>query len=312
MTVVTGIVFNIQRYSVHDGPGIRTTVFLKGCPLRCLWCHNPEGISPCREVTILESRCISCGECLKVCPCINNGRLEVLRESDDITNLFLAYNEKCTLCGKCVDVCPSGARMFIGCEYTPMRLTQELLKDRLFFDESDGGITFSGGEPLNQPEFLIESIVNLKRHEIHIAVDTCGFAPHHLIKEIARFVDLFLFDFKFISPNKHRKYTGVDNALIIENLAILNDAHKNIWIRIPIIPGVNSSDGEIGAIVEFLKPFKSIRQINLLPFHKTGIHKTKTIRKNNYFTEFKSPTAEEMALIKSKFSTLNIPVKIGG
>lgn len=309
---MSGLVFNIQRYSVHDGPGIRTTVFLKGCPLKCVWCHNPEGINPGREIIVIETRCIGCGKCIEVCPVCAENAKKTDRSKVVKSLLIPRHVDGCRLCGECVKVCPTEARMIAGKEYTSAELANELLKDRMFFEESNGGVTFSGGEPLTQPEFVMETVSNLKKQEIHVAIDTCGFAPHSVVKEIAEHADLFLFDLKFISPGKHRKYTGVNNELIIENLAILNEKRKEIWIRIPVIPGVNTGDGEIKAIIKFLKPLNSIRQINLLPYHNTGTHKAQRISGHASFSEFEVPTPEQLELIKSRLSSLNIPIKIGG
>ena len=310
--MVSGLVFNIQRFSVHDGPGIRTTVFLKGCPLRCLWCHNPEGINPHREIIIIETRCIGCGKCIEVCPVCSENVNKTVHAKITKSTLIAQHIDGCQLCGECVKNCPAEARMIAGTEYTATELVKELLKDRMFFEESNGGVTFSGGEPLMQPEFVMETISILKKQEVHVAIDTCGFSPHDTIRKIAGYVDLILFDLKFISPGKHRKYTGVSNELIIENLAILDKAKKDIWIRIPLIPGVNTNESEIEAIIKFLKPLHSIRQINLLPYHKTGIHKAHRISGNLKFSEFEVPGPEQLELIKSRLSSLNIPVKIGG
>ncbi len=299
-----GLVFNIQRFCINDGPGIRTTIFLKGCPLNCAWCHNPEGIATNPEVITVENRCILCGRCMEICPdkpvekCGARKSLKIL--------------EKCLkVCGQCAQICPAQARQIVGKYYNETELTNEILKDRVFFEE-EGGVTFSGGEPLRQTEFLIAVIEKLKKYEIHIAIDTCGFADPDALRTIAKLADLFLYDLKFISGEKHKIYTGVTNELIIENLILLNNIHRNIWLRIPLIGGVNTDDYEIGAITRFIKPLKSIRQINLLPYHKTGIQKAKRIKDNLRIKEFISPSNQELNRIKSILSGSGLTVKIGG
>ncbi|MGC8744420.1 MAG: glycyl-radical enzyme activating protein [Verrucomicrobiia bacterium] len=314
--MANGLVFNIQRYSIHDGPGIRTTLFLKGCPLNCLWCHNPEGISPRRQIVVIETRCISCGRCVEVCP-VEEEKQTVCRNGVDIKGADIKttveqVSDECKLCGKCVDECPGGARQFIGVEYSPRQLIKEILKDRMFFEESNGGVTFSGGEPLAQPEFLIESLKLLKEQGIHTAVDTCGFAPQEFLKEAAKETDLFLFDIKFISPELHKIYTGERNELIIENLTLLGKIHNNIWIRIPVIQDVNTDEQEISAIAGFIRSLRSVRQINLLPYHKTGVAKGKRVNRNAKPVEFETPSDTVIKKLKDILSTTNLPVKIGG
>ncbi|MGB9603651.1 MAG: glycyl-radical enzyme activating protein, partial [Limisphaerales bacterium] len=219
---------------------------------------------------------------------------------------------ECRLCGDCVEVCPSRARQFTGVEYGARELVQEVLKDRMFFEESNGGVTFSGGEPLAQPEFLIEVLKLLKREGIHTAVDTCGYAPQEVVRDVAKETDLFLFDIKLMSPELHRIYTGVTNELILENLALLNKIHNNIWIRIPVITDVNTDQREITAMADFIRSARSARQINLLPYHKTGIAKGKRINIDSNQLEFDTPSDEILERIKNILSKTNLPVKVGG
>ncbi|MGC8887545.1 MAG: glycyl-radical enzyme activating protein [Verrucomicrobiia bacterium] len=312
----SGLVFNIQRYSIYDGPGIRTTVFLKGCPLNCLWCHNPEGILPSRQIIVFESRCVSCGKCVEICPTLQekprSRQNYVGRERGKVRPISVLKVSECRLCGDCVEVCPSRARQFTGVEYGARELVQEVLKDRMFFEESNGGVTFSGGEPLAQPEFLIEVLKLLKREGIHTAVDTCGYAPQEVVRDVAKETDLFLFDIKLMSPELHRIYTGVTNELILENLALLNKIHNNIWIRIPVITDVNTDQREITAMADFIRSARSARQINLLPYHKTGIAKGKRINIDSNPLEFDTPSDEILERIKNILSKTNLPVKVGG
>jgi len=233
-------------------------------------------------------------------------------KSNAIKTIVEQVSDECKLCGKCVDECPGGARQFVGVEFSPRQLIQEILKDRMFFEESNGGVTFSGGEPLAQPEFLIESLKLLKEQGIHTAVDTCGFAPPEFLIEAAKETDLFLFDIKFISPELHRIYTGERNELIIENLTLLGKIHNNIWIRIPVIQDVNTDEREISAIAGFIKSLRSVRQINLLPYHKNGVAKGKRINRNAKPVEFETPSDAVITRLKDILSTANLPVIIGG
>jgi pyruvate formate lyase activating enzyme len=222
----SGFVFNIQKYSLHDGPGIRTTVFLKGCPLCCQWCHNPESISPKREIIVVESRCITCGECRQACE---------FGESVAGTGMLPPRHDQCTLCAECVDACPTGARQMIGRTMTVAEVLAEVLQDRIFYEDSKGGVTISGGEPLMQPHFTKELLVALREAGIHTTFDTTGFGcTEHLI-EAARLADLVLYDLKAFSEQRHRELTGVTNRNILTNLTALNEVHRNIWIRLPFV-----------------------------------------------------------------------------
>lgn len=246
----TGTVFNIQRFSVHDGPGIRTTVFLKGCPLRCDWCHNPEGIDPEPHIATFRDRCIDCGSCREICD-----------------------EKNCISCGKCVSACPSGARKRIGERITVDEVMKIVRKDRIYFDESGGGVTFSGGEPLYQPEFLLEILENCRREDIHTTVETSGFAPWTVLEAIHPLVDLFLYDIKSMDDEVHRGRTGRSNELILDNLRKLGGIHRDIVVRMPIIPDVNDSPGQRNAAVHFARSVEGVRNIEELPYHELGRHK---------------------------------------
>lgn len=257
-----GQVFNIQRYSLHDGPGIRTTVFLKGCPLSCNWCHNPESRAREPEVRYLETRCVQCGQCVEVCP-----------QGPDWSPAD-GVRPDCLRCGACVDVCPVGARQMIGREMTVAEVVQEAMRDRLFHEQSGGGVTLSGGEPLSQPEFVKALLHAFRAEEAHVALDTCGFVPPGILRAIAPLVDLFLYDIKCMDEATHRRETGVPNHLILENLETLGAIHGNIWVRIPLIPGVNLNSGQLEATARFVSPLTGVRQVNLLPYHALGTGKT--------------------------------------
>jgi len=264
----TGLVFNIQRYSIRDGPGIRTTVFLKGCPMACSWCHNPESQSPEPEISVVESRCIRCGACWEACPQrgedgdgANTGRPVVPDEG------------VCTRCGACVEACPTGAREMIGRRMAVDEVLEAVLRDRIFYDDSGGGVTFSGGEPLSQPAFLRELLEASRRERLHTAVDTCGHAPRDELLAAAIHTDLFLYDLKLVDDERHRRYTGVSNALILENLEALGRSHKNIRLRIPIVPGVNDDAENLRAAARLAASLPGVRQVDLLPYHDLGRHK---------------------------------------
>lgn len=255
-----GLIFNVQRYSLHDGPGIRTTVFLKGCPLSCAWCHNPESQAGRRELQLIETRCIRCGSCLAECPQRQNGELE---QTEAV----------CTQCGACVAACPTGARQMIGQEMSVDEVVHEVLRDRQFFDQSGGGVTLSGGEPLAQPQFTSLLSQALRDESVHTALDTCGYASRPVLMEVARQVDLVLYDLKSVDTGRHQQLTGVPCEPILDNLKALGSVHDNIWIRIPLIPGFNLDREQLEAAARFLVGVRGVKQVNLLPYHRLGTHK---------------------------------------
>jgi pyruvate formate lyase activating enzyme len=295
----TGIITNIQKFCLHDGPGIRTTVFLKGCPLNCKWCHNPEMISGNPELYKTESRCIGCGACIEVCP-------------ENINSITDDRNHTCTACGTCVNQCPTGARQIMGKSVSVADLLKTIIRERILYDESGGGVTFSGGEPLQQPEFLLRLLQACRNQGLHTAVDTCGYAHFKTIKEIAAYSDLFLYDIKLMDTEKHRQWTGVSNKIILENLQKLNRIHNNIWIRIPIIPGINDTIQELSAIAQFLSSLSGIKQVNLLPYHQTGSYKQKHLKNGEWFSGYKSLLKDEIKPMSEPFIAKNLAVIIGG
>lgn len=299
-----GIVFDIKRYAIHDGPGIRTTVFLKGCQLRCWWCHNPEGINENRELVFQESRCLDgCDECIKVCP----------GEAVSGTGKSIAIDrEKCGLSGNCADVCPAEALKIIGMEMTAGEVIREIEKDRIFFDNSKGGVTFSGGEPLIQIDFLNELLDECGKRSIHTVVDTCGYTPFECLDRIRDRVDLFLYDLKMMDDDKHREVTGVSNRIIMENLIKLSEKKSHIQVRIPVITGVNDSIDNLVQIAEFLKSLRNIEGISLLPFHKIGSQKYKNLDMPFKGAEVQSPSAGKIAQFKIRLEKYGFNVSVGG
>ena len=296
-----GWVFNIQKYSVHDGPGIRTTVFFKGCPLACAWCHNPEGISPKPEIIVQESRCLVCGECRKACPLdplpAHPGRLP-------------ARNQVCTFCGACVDACPTEARQMVGQPVTVAEVMEAILQDRIFYEESGGGATFSGGEPLLQPEFLEALLLACRSRDIRTAVDTSGLAAAATLLRIAPLTDLFLFDLKLLDDDLHRRHCGVSNRLILSNLQALASAHANLWLRVPLIPGINDGDDNLKALARFAAALPGIQQINLLPYHKTGVRKFRQVGQSYALDHLAEPSPEQMERARTKLRALGLAVPL--
>jgi len=301
---VKGTIFNIQRYCVHDGPGIRTTVFLKGCPLRCWWCHNPEGLSPSRDLAYIEFRCIRCGTCVRVCP----------RHAIELKEGKIVFDRsRCVKCGICANYCPTSALTIIGREITVSELMNEILKDVLLYDYSGGGVTFSGGEPLYQPEFLKAAIIECKKHRIHVALDTSGYAPPELFDSIAKHVDLFLFDIKLVDEQDHIKYTGVSNKLILRNLKSLVEGGrgKDIILRFPVIPGITDTEKNIKLIEKLLIELRKIEEIDLLPYHDVS-EKYARLGMEYRMPVRKAPPRERLEYIKERFEALGLYVKIGG
>ena len=253
---VHGYIFDLRRYAVQDGPGIRTTLFLKGCPLACLWCHNPESQGFAPEVMPQERLCIGCGLCFQACPQHFSAPLPPLGEE-----------RECLHCGRCAEVCPTGARLLVGRQVTAAEILPQLLRDRPFYDQSGGGVTLSGGEPLAQPEFTLELLQMLGREEIHRSLDTSGYAPAELVRTLAPYCDLWLYDIKLMDPELHRRYTGVDNALIFSNLRLLAELGAEVIIRVPLIPGVNDTAAEGEALKAMALSLSRRYPIQYLPYH---------------------------------------------
>jgi pyruvate formate lyase activating enzyme len=299
---MTGTVFRIARYAVHDGPGIRTTVFLKGCPLRCWWCHSPESQSPGPELIVRTERCLKCGTCLPACP------HDAIEPEGD---LFATDRDMCEACGTCVRACPSGAREMAGTEFTVDRLMAEIEKDVVFFDESGGGVTFSGGEPLMQPDFLDEMLRRCQAVRIHTAVDTCGLADSEALLRISPNTDLFLFDLKLIDEGRHREVTGASNQRILENLRMLAALRGNIRIRFPLIPGINDHPENVralGALVSSL----GLTRVDVLPYHRAGIAKYVRLDSEYRLPDTQPPSSAEVADVVAMLEEHGLRVQVGG
>lgn len=258
------LIFDIQHFCIHDGPGIRTTVFLKGCPLSCRWCHNPEGQSICAQILYDKSKCKGCGECEKVCTACSHritagGGHEFIRE-------------RCTLCQSCVECCPYGALTLCGKYYGEDELFDIIMSERAFY-KSDGGVTFSGGEALLYPEYISSVMKKCKGEEITTAIDTSGFAPWSAFEKTIPVTDTYLYDIKFATSELHKKWTGHGNELILENLFRLDECGRDIYIRIPVIGGANDTLSEFGKIGDIISRLNNVKKVTLLPYHSFGKNK---------------------------------------
>ena len=273
-------IFDIERNSFVDGPGIRTTVFFKGCNLKCAWCHNPESQDFKPQMMFYRDKCSGCGKCREICPNLDN----------------------CTLCGKCTFYCPKDARKVCGKQYTVDEVFKEIIKDKLYYDNSGGGVTFSGGECMLQVDFLLEILKKCKENGIHTAVDTAGHIPFESFEKILPFTDLFLYDIKAFDSEKHKQYIGVGNDLILNNLKKLFQANANIWIRIPVIAGVNDSVEEMRNIRDFLNENGKPQKIELLPYHAMGENKYNAMDKP--LQTFQVPTKEVMNTLNEVFANI--------
>ena len=299
----TGIIFDIKKYAIHDGPGIRTTVFLKGCPLSCPWCHNPEGLSIKPQVVYNREKCIGCGECVAACP-ENALSLSTRGVETDFA--------RCRHHGTCVLICPAEARESAGETISVENLVNIIAKDVPFYDESGGGVTFSGGEPLFQPEFLMAVLDACAILHIHRAVDTTGYTDSDTITAVAERSDLFLFDLKLMDPEKHKCYTGVSNRKILANLERIAGMDLDIIIRMPLLPGINDDDENIDKTGRFIAALPGVRKIDILPYHDFQKTKYSKFAIPYRAEEIASPTNQEVAAVVERLEDFGLDVTIGG
>ena len=303
MSQVKGFIFNIMRYSIHDGPGLRTTVFFKGCPLSCSWCHNPEGISSAAQRIYRQHLCIGCGQCVDRC----SQNALTLTPNGVVTD-----EKRCIQCITCAQTCSAEAMEFIGKSMTASEVLEEIKKDIPFYDESGGGVTFSGGEPLNQPLFLLEMLNACGELDLHRTVDTSGFADSELLLKIAEQTDLFLYDVKHMDPLKHRLYTGVSNEKILFNLELLARHGAQITIRIPVVPGMNDDRENIEQVGIFLGRLPGVHHVHILPYHSVGQGKYRSLRRDFPLADVEPPTSIQMEAIAERLKKNGLQVALGG
>lgn len=296
---VQGTVFNIMRYSTKDGPGLRTTVFLKGCPLNCLWCHNPESIRKSPELVFHQSFCITCGGCVEACP---HDAIEMGASGP------LYPREACDRCQRCAEQCPADAREFIGKTMSVSAVMHEILKDRIFYDDSGGGVTVSGGEPLAQPEFLRCLAAACSAEEINVTVDTTLHAPWADIEAILPHTDLFLVDLKYFSGSEHKDLTGVSNNRIIENIRRIDRNGAKIIVRMPLVKDVTTDSADIRNRILFLSSLQNLAGIELLPYHAMSSGKLTSMNRENEIQHFAAPGPTEISTIEKLIEAHNITV----
>jgi pyruvate formate lyase activating enzyme len=302
-----GLVFDIQRFSIHDGPGIRTTVFLKGCPLACPWCHNPESQATTPELIFWPGRCIGCEACLIACP---HGALSIAIEEG--ARRIVTNAAHCQLCAGCVDACYAGAREIVGRRMTVGEVLVEVARDVPFYDQSGGGVTFSGGEPLAQPEFLAGLLRACRAREIGTAVDTCGYAPWSVVDRVRPYVDLFLYDLKLMDDARHRQVTGVSNELILDNLQRLAAAGHRLRARVPVIPGLNDDEANIDALGAFVAALPGAVSVDLLAYHPTARDKYQRLGRDYPLEALQPPTERQMAAVAARLRAFGTSVRLGG
>jgi pyruvate formate lyase activating enzyme len=308
-----GILFDIRKYSIHDGPGIRTAVFFKGCPLRCAWCHNPESQSFQPELILRPSRCIACEACVAACP---NEAIEVFLHPRPLPQggrgEIVTDRAKCQACGECTQVCYAEGRQLIGQTYSLEQVMAEIEGDRVFYEQSGGGVTFTGGEPMSQRAFLLALLRGCKARGLHTTLDTSGYCTWEALDEVGPFVDLFLYDLKLMDDTRHRQYTAVPNTLILENLRKLSEAGNTIRVRIPIIPGVNDDEENLRASGEFLAGLPNLQRVDILAYHSSAEAKYQNLGMGYTLPGLKSPTNEHMDEIAAILRGFGLTVSIGG
>ena len=295
-----GLIYDIKHFAVHDGPGVRTTIFLKGCPLRCLWCHSPESQEAKPQIAFNPNRCIGCGSCVESC------QVGALLSPGNIDA------GKCTLCGSCVEECYSNALEMIGKYVHVVYILNAVERDRAVIEKSGGGVTISGGEPLSQPDFTLRLLTTLKEEGYHTALDTCGHAPKDVLENMLPYVDLLLYDVKHMNPERHRELTGVSNDTILSNLRHVAKRKKRIHIRMPLIPGVNDSEENLENTCSFIKSLDMVDTIELLPYHRLGVSKYSAINKEFVLKQLLPHEPDELFRIRDFIAEKGLTVILEG
>lgn len=294
------VVFDIKRFAVHDGPGIRSTLFLKGCPLNCKWCHNPEGISAGEMLWYFPNQCLRCGDCVPVCP------VGALTLEDEIR----IDRDRCTLCGLCTDTCPTGALHILGHEMDLDEIEKELLRDAPFFEESEGGITLSGGEPLMQADAAVELLRRMKGRGIHTAVESCLLVSRETLERVMPLTDFFMADLKLIDPEAHKAHTGAANEEILENIRVLADSDREVLIRVPVIPGFTDGEENLKGIASFLASLSRRLPVELMNFNPLARDKFRVLgRPYEPAGEDQPYGAEKMEEFRKIFADAGLEVK---
>ncbi|HJV45110.1 MAG TPA: choline TMA-lyase-activating enzyme [Bacillota bacterium] len=303
----SALIMNVQKYNIYDGPGVRTLVFFKGCPLRCKWCSNPEGFERKFQVMLKNSSCTDCGACVPVCPV---GIFDLSKEN---SKLEIARNIDCIGCGKCVEACPESALSISGEVKTIAELLEIVQEDEIFYDMSDGGVTLGGGEVLAQPEAAVNLLKACKKEGINTAIETSGYAGLETILKIAEFTDLFLYDIKQINTQRHFELTGLHNGLILKNLKELLTRGYNVKIRMPLLKGINDSQDDIEGVIHYLLPFrayKNFKGIDILPYHKLGVNKYNQLGMDYPVMGDPSMNADDLKRVETWFEKYDLPVKV--
>jgi pyruvate formate lyase activating enzyme len=301
--MLKGIVSEIERFAIEDGPGIRTLVFMKGCPLSCIWCSNPESQKLNPEIAYFKDKCIGCGKCAEVCP---QKAISYLKDKGLVID-----RKKCDNCGLCAEVCVAGSKVLIGRSMTCDEIIAEVRKDTAFYQLSAGGITISGGEPALQSDFLIELLTKCRGQGLNTAMETSGYAVWTNLKGIARHIDLIFYDLKHMNPLKHKKLTGVGNELILENLEKLSRLNKPMIVRVPLIPGCNDSLNNIESTIKFVKRLDNIHRLEVLPYHRLGKAKYESLDREYQLEELLPPVRKNLDWIVELGVKKGVQIQLG-
>ena len=304
---IKGNVLKIARFALHDGPGIRTVIFMKGCPLRCGWCSTPESQKLSPEMEYFVNKCLRCARCVDACPA---GAISIISGGEVSTDRALCIN--CDF--QCAEVCPTGARKIAGEEMTVGQVMAEVERDTIFYANSGGGVTLSGGEPAMQPEFSLAILKACKERDFHTAIETCGYVKWDILDEMLKYLDLVYIDIKHMSPEEHEKLTGKGNELVLENTRRIATNYPDIplIIRIPVIPGYNDSDENITSTAQFVRQLNGDHKIELLPYHKLGVSQYRVLARDYPLPDLEPPPEERMRVLEGLVESYGIPAQIGG